>query len=170
MGELLHNTTNHLSRRSRIKLYKTFIKAKFTHLIQLLAVSDKLEQSWKSIRKVIFKDIIQFSTIPKKSSALYGLSFYNIIIRPLIKIIFSSTENNNEEYKTFLCEAAKKAFILWTTFEQHHGERTLNLIENVIKNSAISPLKEWDKQIIIDLTSRLFRNCTIPENIIKISK
>ena len=33
VGELLHTITNHLSRRSRIKLYKTFIKAKFTHLI-----------------------------------------------------------------------------------------------------------------------------------------
>ena len=170
VGELLHNTTKHLSRRSRIKLYKTFIKAKFTHLIPLLAVSDKLEQSWKSIRNVIFKDIIQFSTMPKESAALYGLSFYNIIIRPLIKIILNTTENDNNEYKSFLCEAAKKAFILWTTFEKHHGERTLNLIENVIKNSSISPLEQWDKQIITDASARLFRNCNIPDNIVNISK
>ena len=108
--------------------------------------------------------------MPKESAALYGLSFYNIIIRPLIKIILNTTENDNNEYKSFLCEAAKKAFILWTTFEKHHGERTLNLIENVIKNSSISPLEQWDKQIITDASARLFRNCNIPDNIINISK
>ena len=56
----------------------------------------------------------------------------------------------------------------WT--KQHHGEKTLNLIENVIKNSYISPLKEWDKQIITDASSRLFRNYNIPDNIVNISK
>ena len=43
IGELLHNTTKNYSRSSRIKLYKTFIKAKFTHLIPLLTVSGKLK-------------------------------------------------------------------------------------------------------------------------------
>ena len=42
--------------------------------------------------------------MPKESSALYGLSFYNIIIRPLIKIILSTTENDTDEYKTFLAK------------------------------------------------------------------
>ena len=58
--------------------------------------------------------------MPKESSALYWLSFCNIIIRPLIKIILSTTINDNEDYKTFLYEAAKKGFILC---EQHHGEK-----------------------------------------------
>ena len=170
IGELLHNTTKHLSRRSRIKLYKTFIKAKFTHLIPLLAVSDKLEQSWKSIRSIIFKNIIQLSTMPKESSALYGLSYYNIIIRPLIKIILNTTQKDNDDYINFLKEASKKAFLVWTTFEQKHNEKILNLIDNVLKNSLISPLKEWDKQIILDASTRLFKNCNIPEKVINISK
>ena len=104
-------------------MYKKFIKAKFTHLIHLLSVSDKLEKSWKTIRSVIFRDIIQYITIPKESSALYGLSYYNIIIRPLIKIILAAVSKNNEEYIKFLYEATKKAFTLWTNFEKYHKKK-----------------------------------------------
>ena len=170
ISQLLHNTTEHLSKRSRIKLYKTFIKAKFTHLIPLLSVSDKLEKSWKTIRSVIFRDIIQYSTMPKESSALYGLSYYNIIIRSLIKIILTAVSKNNEEYINFLYEATKKAFTLWTNFEKYHNEKILNLIDKVIKDSTMPPLEEWDKLILEDAANRLFKNCIIPEKIINISK
>ena len=55
---------------------------------------------------------------------------------------------------------------MWTT----SWRKTLNLIENIIKNSSIAPIEEWDKQIITDAATRLFRNCIIPDNIINISK
>ena len=108
--------------------------------------------------------------MPKESSALYGLSYYNIIIRPLIKIILNTTQKDNDDYINFLKEASKKAFLVWTTFEQNHNEKILNLIDNVLKNSLIAPLEEWDKQIITDASTRLFKNHNIPEKVINISK
>ena len=108
--------------------------------------------------------------MPKESPALYGLSYYNIIIRPLIKIILTAVSKNNEEYIKFLYEATKKAFTLWTNFEKYHNEKILNLIDKVIKDSTMQPLEEWDKLILEDAANRLFKNCIIPEKIINISK
>ena len=92
------------------------------------------------------------------------------MIRPLIKIILNTTQKDNDDYINFLKEASKKAFLVWTTFEQNHNEKILNLIDNVLKNSLIAPLEEWDKQIISDASTRLFKNCNIPEKVINISK
>ena len=119
---------------------------------------------------MIFRDIIQYSIMPKESSALYGLSYYNIIIRPLIKIIITTTSTFDEDYKHFIFEAAKKTFTLWTNFEKYHNEKILNLIDNVIKDSNMPPLEEWDKLILEDAANRLFKNCNIPDKIINIAK
>ena len=55
-------------------------------------------------------------------------------------------------------------------FRKTSWRKTLKLIENVIKKSSIPPLQEWDKQIIVNATARLFKDCIIPDNVINISK
>ena len=71
--------------------------------------------------------------MPKESSTLYGLSYYNIIIRPLIKIILNTTQKDNDDYINFLKEASKKTILVLTTFKQNQNEKILNLIDNVLK-------------------------------------
>ena len=43
-------------------------------------------------------------------------------------------------------------------------------MNEVIKDSTMPPLEEWDKLILEDAANRLFKNFIIPEKIINISK
>ena len=83
---IIHSNTRNLSLRARIKIYNIYIKSRFQHLIPLISFSGKLEDTWKNIRKSIFMDILNFNTLPRESGTLLGLSFYNIVVKPMIKM------------------------------------------------------------------------------------
>jgi len=76
-----------INRRARIKIYTIYIKNKFTHLIPLIAISDKLQESWTNIRKNLFTDALLANTLPREASALKGISFFYIIIKPFLKLM-----------------------------------------------------------------------------------
>ena len=61
--------------------------SKINHLLPLISLNGYLEQSWKCIRKIIFRDILKAQTTPLESAITLGLGYYNIIIRPMMKII-----------------------------------------------------------------------------------
>ena len=42
ISSTINNTTSMLSRRARIKIYKTYIRCKYQHLIPLIAITDNL--------------------------------------------------------------------------------------------------------------------------------
>ena len=86
INSIVKNNINHISRRAKVKLFNTYIKSKFAHLLPLITMSGELETTWNNIRKTIFRDVIDFSTLPKESGVILGLSFYSIIIKPLLKI------------------------------------------------------------------------------------
>ena len=87
ISSIINNTTSMLSRRSRIKIYTIYIRSKISHLIPLIAVSDKLEDTWINIRKNIFSDILLANTLPREAAALLGISFFDIIIKPFLKLL-----------------------------------------------------------------------------------
>ena len=76
-----------LSRLTRIRIFKTYMISKINHLLPLISLNGYLEQSWKCIRKIIFRDILKAQTTPLESAITLGLGYYNIIIRPMMKII-----------------------------------------------------------------------------------
>ena len=63
-----------LSRRARIKIYKTYIRCKYQHLITLIATTDNLLNSWKNIRKNIFNDVLLGNTLPREAALLMEIS------------------------------------------------------------------------------------------------
>ena len=129
IAQLIHTSDTFITLKSRIKLFKIYIKSKYTHLLPLIAINGNIEKTWTEIRKTIFNDLLKRSTQPKESATLLGCSYYSIIIKPLLKIIDkSSQENNGEELIHFLKEATKKAFLYWTVTEQNHSQP---IIENI---------------------------------------
>ena len=87
IAQLIHTSQTFITLKSRIKLFRIYIKSKYNHLLQIIAINGNLETTWSEIRKVIFNDILKRSIQPKESAALIGCSYYSIIIKPLLKII-----------------------------------------------------------------------------------
>ena len=83
---LIKTAAYQVARRAKIHIFKTYIKSKFTHLLPLISISEKLPSISKNIRKIIFRDVIEYSTKLREEAILIGLSYYSIIINPLLKI------------------------------------------------------------------------------------
>ena len=75
------------------------MKSKINHLIPLIAITGGIKDLWKSIRKIIFTNLLEYSTMPRESASSFRLGFYDIIIRPVLKLIKRNKEyvNNPEE-------------------------------------------------------------------------
>ena len=80
----------------------------------MISITGNLEATWKNIRKAIFTKVIDFSTMPREAASLIGLSYYSIIIKPLLKIHKKYQETNNKDMEQFMEEACKKDFTIWT--------------------------------------------------------
>ena len=59
------------------------MRSKINHLIPMIALAGEIEKLWKTIREIIFKDLIEYSTLPRESASAFGLGYYEIIVRKL---------------------------------------------------------------------------------------
>ena len=99
------------------------MKAKINHIIPLIAINGNLETIWKEIRKTIFNNVLFRDTFPKESGTILGISYFSIIVRPLLQIITKQKQNNiNDGYTDFLYETSKKAFIIWNKVEENNTD------------------------------------------------
>ena len=76
------------------------MKSKINHLIPLISIKGGLKELWKSLRHIIFKYLIKFSTLPRESASSFGLGLYEIIVRPILKFITRNanyTKNKEDE-------------------------------------------------------------------------
>ena len=83
--------------------------SKVNHLLPLISLNGHLEQIWKCIRKIIYRDILKTQTTPLESLITLGIGYYNLIIRPIMKMI--EREYNflkNDDHLESLKSAAKK--------------------------------------------------------------
>ena len=76
-----------LTRLTRIRLFKTYMISKVNHLLPIITLNGHLSESWKCIRRIIFRDILKTQTSPLETAVTLGLGYYNIIIRPMIKTL-----------------------------------------------------------------------------------
>ena len=53
----------------------------------MLCLNWNIEEVWKKIRKFIFNNLIEYNILPRESASAFGLGFYDIIIRPIKKLI-----------------------------------------------------------------------------------
>lgn len=105
ISNIIKTSTPYITRRAKLKLFSTYIKSKFQHLLPLISLQGNLDKTWSNIRKSLFKEIIDFSTMPRESGSLIGISFYSIIIKPLLKLYKKEYELNDEEMIEFMKES-----------------------------------------------------------------
>lgn len=135
-----------LTRRAKIRLFQTYMRSKINHLIPLIAITGDVNQMWKMIRKTIFYDIMGEATIPKESFAAFGMSFYDIIVRPTLKMIQRSERvTADDEESEMLKEASKKIFKVWLSGEQNHTLSIRKEITEIIEDRKWLTVEEWDK-------------------------
>ena len=171
ISNIINNSSSQLSRKARIKIYSTYIRSRYQHLIPLIACSGKLEESWKNIRKNIFSDTLLRNTLPREASVLMGISFYNIIIKPIIKIYYKLLDRGNKSPQmNFLSKAIINTFKIWIKVEPNLTTKIKELIEDCINNNKIHTIKEFENEVYKEAAVRLFRNNRVPENIYKLSK
>jgi hypothetical protein len=133
--------------------------SKIQHLFPIISLNGYLEPSWKCIRKIIFRDILKKQTSPLEAAAPLGLGFYNIIIRPILKVIDREFKFiKNSEHTDTLKSAAKKAIIFWKSIEKKLPSEIEEEITKMIENKEWPELIELDKKIYNNLAIRLIRN------------
>ena len=170
VNSIVKNNVNHISRRAKVKLFNTYIKSKFSHLLPMIAISGQLETTWSNIRKTIFRDVINFSTFPKESAAIIGLSYYNIIIKPLLKLYEKEEKISSPKHLEFFREACKTAFKLWLSKESNNTEPVKDLIYDFLSNNKFHKLSEFENKIYKEAAIRLYRNQITPEHASKLAK
>ena len=172
---IINNTTSMLSRRARIKIYKIYIKSKYQHLVPLIAATDNLQESWKNIRKNIFTDTLLGNTLPREAAVLMGISYYNIIVKPFLKLLKNITlrTNNNFQFNPqieFMKKACKNIFKTWLVVEPNLTTKIKEMIDDFISKSILHTQDEFDSAINIEAAVRLFKNGNPPENVKKLAK
>ena len=170
ISNIIKTASYQITRRAKLKLFSTYIKSKFSHLIPLLALQGDLEQTWINIRKSLFKEIIDFSTMPREAGSLIGISFYSIIIKPILKLYEKELKIDDEEMKNFMIQACKNAFKIWIKMEQNNTEKIKELINDLISNNKLHELNVFEKNIYNEAAQRLFKDKNIPKDILKLTK
>ena len=127
--KMILNNNNFLTRLSRIHIFKTYMITKVNHLLPLISLNGHLSDSWKCIRRIIFRNILKTQTSPLETAVTLGLGYYNLIIRPLLKLIekYHTFTNNDQQYN-FLKLATIKAFTHWKCIEKKLPEEIENKI------------------------------------------
>ena len=62
-----------LTRIAKIRIFHVFMKTKINHLIPLIAITGGIKELWKSIREIIFRDLLEYSILPRESAKAFNL-------------------------------------------------------------------------------------------------
>ena len=161
------------AKTTKIRIFKTYLISKVNHLLPLISLTGNIEISWKCIRKIIFRNILNSSTLPLETAMSMGIGYYNIIIRPLVRLVerYNSFRGNSEETQ-FIKDATTKAILFWLQTEKKHQDQEKELLQKIASNEIWVNIKDLDNILYKNLEKRLMRNnaSTIKINNINILK
>ena len=143
----------------KIRIFKTYLISKVNHLLPLISLTGNIEISWKCIRKIIFRNILNCSTLPLETAMSMGIGYYNIIIRPLVRLVerYDSFRRNNEETK-FIKDATTKALLFWLQTEKKHQEQEKEMLQKIATNEIWVNIKDLDNILYRNHEKRLMKN------------
>ena len=149
------------AKTTKIRIFKIYLISKVNHLLPLISLTGNIEISWKCIRKIIFRNILNSSTLPLETAMSMGLGYYNIIIRPLVKLVerYNNFRGNNEETK-FIKDATTKAILFWLQTEKKHPDEEKVMLQKIASNEIWLNVKDLDNILYKNLEKRLMRNNT----------
>ena len=170
ISSLIKNAVNYASLKAKIKLFTTYIKSKFTHLIPMISLTGNLEQTWKNIRKSIFNDLLERKTLPRETGSILGISFYSIIIKPILKLLLTPQISNDEMMSLFFKESLKKIFRILLNVEPNNTIKIKQFIDDLLTKDNLHTYEEFQKEIYDQAAERLFRNKNLSPDIKKLTR
>ena len=129
------------------------MKTMINNQIHLFKIAGDKEEVWKMIRIIVFFDIAGRSTAPKELFSAVDLSYYEVIIRPLLRIIIGDTEETK-----MLRKANVKAFKVWLTVKENHSANVKKAIVDTIDRRKWPSIEKWDEIKYTKNHDRLLRN------------
>ena len=160
LGPLLNKISKvgTLTRTAKIKIFKIYMKSKINHLIPLISITGGLKELWKSLRHIIFKYLIEFSTLPRESASAFGLGYYEVILRPVMKLRKRSKINiNNADEDELLKEGIKEIMKQWLVSEPKHTDEIKTRIIKNTNNEIEDSFEEFDKLLALESFNRLYK-------------
>lgn len=147
-----------LTRIAKIRLFHIYMKSKINHLIPLLSIAGKIKDLWKNIREIIFRYLLEYSTLQRESALSFKLSFYDIIVRPVLKLIEKNKNYTNDiEEENMLNESLKEIFNIWLIAEPKHTDEIKQVIIKNIENNFQTSYDEFDALMAKESTERLYK-------------
>ena len=134
------------------------MKLKINHLIPLIAITGGINVLWKKIRKIISNVLLEHSTLPHKNASSFGLSYYEIIVRPVLKLRDRNMiYTNNKEEDEMIGKALVSIYKTWLTVEPKHTDKIKEIITANIERKKNDNYKYFDKIIIEECGDRLYK-------------
>ena len=164
-GSLIHllGSASSLTIKARIKIFQTYLRTKFNHLLPMMCLTKDVQLLWKTIRSIIFKNVLNSQTTPRETAALFGLSYYNVIIKPLVKLIERNHRVMNDSQQTqFLKEKSTEAFRFWCSAEPNLTLEMKQIINEVTSNERWYTYLELEEKVKKQATLRLFKDSPVP--------
>ena len=126
----------------------------------MIVFTGQTKELWILIRILIFKTILTRNTLPREAASLFKCGFYDIIVRPILKLINTIDEYHKEpEYLAFLRHTAIKALTVMKEIEENHSTIINYAIESATNtNNQFPSLEQWDKYICESISVRLWED------------
>ena len=142
-----------------MKIYSTYIRSQFNHLIPLTILTNEIPQVWNQIRHQIFYLILQKQTTPREAAALFSCSYYDIMVKPILKIVQKNQAITTEtDTIPFLKELLIKILTEWGILEPNHTPKINQMIENTINKTQWYKVETWSEAIREQAVLRLFKD------------
>lgn len=157
------NSTSDLSKLAQIRLISIYSKSKIMHLLQLICVGERehIEETWKMIRKVFFRTVLKRDTNPKECMCFYKLGFYEIMVRPMVKIMLSVLYSGKPDERATIQTALTKCMEVWITYEQNLLQDLRTYVTELIHNPRLMPdLARFDELRLEDGWFRIVRGAS----------
>ena len=154
-----------LTKIAKIRIFLIYMKSKINHLIPLIAITGGIKELWKTIRKIIFNTLLEHSTLPRESASAFGLGYYEIIVRPILKLRERNRiYTNNIEEDEMIGEALINILKYWLVAEPKHTDFVKEIITANIEGKRTDNYNYFDKIITKECGDRLFRGHNLNED------
>ena len=154
-----------LTKIAKIRIFLIYMKSKINHLIPLIAITGGIEDLWKAIRKIVFNTLLEHSTLPRESASAFGLGYYEIMVRPILKLRERNMiYTNNIEEDEMIGKALINILKYWLVSEPKHTDYVKEIITANIEGKRNDNYNCFDKIIIKEYDDRLFRGHILNED------
>ena len=101
---------------------------------------------------------IRKENIPRGTGYILGISYYSIVIKPILKLLITLCISNDEMMSLFFKESLKKIFRIWLNVEPNNSIKIKQFIDDLLTKNNLHTYGEFQKEIYDQSIERLFRN------------